>query len=87
MAIIQSYPVSHVDEKLSEELGRGLVVGDHFSIGQTQNDQGQIINHQIYGLLVIWENQRTPAQMFHEPQELQCDMDFDSYFEDEEEEE
>lgn len=82
MAIAQPYAVKHVNNEVAEALGRGLVVGDHFSIGSDENGAPM----QIYGLLVIWEGQRSPAQSFHEPQDLINQMDFDDYFSDEEEE-
>lgn len=75
--IAQPYAVKHTNPEIAESLGRGLVVGDHFSIGQDENNAPI----QVYGLLVIWENQRSPAQSFHEPQELENQLDFDDYFE------
>lgn len=82
MAIAQPYAVKHANNEVAEALGRGLVVGDHFSIGSDENGAPM----QIYGLLVIWEGQRSPAQSFHEPQDLINQMDFDDYFSDSEDE-
>ena len=83
MAICQPYAVEHADKEQAEALGRGVVVGDHFDIGRDDNGQPM----QIYGLLVVWENVRQPAQSFHQPQELINTLDFSAFFNEDDEEE
>ena len=83
MAICQPSAVEHADKEQASVLGRGVVVGDHFDIGRDDNGQPM----QIYGLLVVWENIRQPAQSFHQPQELINTLDFSAFFNEEEEEE